>query len=75
MIVLAKLKGCLVRAEVAPSEQGGSGKCPVCQGTEFIDRDGWIECDGCYDYAVLKSDYERFAEAMAVPPTPECCPG
>ena len=48
----------LVLIQVDPSKVG-SGKCPNCGGTEYNERHGWLECQGCFDFAIDKNGYER----------------
>ncbi len=60
MSALCKIDDCLVlMATTMPTF--GTGRCPVCKGTEFRDAPhGWVECetDEC-DFAVLKQHLHR----------------
>ncbi len=60
MSALCKLHSCLfLMSTRVPTS--GTGRCPVCKGTEFYDAPhGWAECatDEC-DFAVLKEHLKR----------------
>jgi len=57
MRALCKLNGMLVIAKLKPATQ--DGHCPLCYKTSFREHNGWIECDNCYQYAILQSDLEK----------------
>ncbi len=58
MRALCKISGMLVTAELKKAD--GQGECPICKGTEFAKHQGWVECIGCRDYAILERNYEDF---------------
>lgn len=66
MSALCKIGGCLVLMSTTESASG-TGRCPVCKGTEFYDSPhGWAECarDEC-DFAVLKEHMKRPPDDVA----------
>jgi len=54
---LCKLRGTLAIVELTPTE--GEGKCPLCNGTQFINDCGWVTCNTCFDYAILESNLKN----------------
>ena len=55
--VLIKLAGSLCLAEVR--ERDGDGTCPLCGAHTVSEYHGWMECDGCHDYAIEASQWRR----------------
>ncbi len=61
---LCKYRGMLVVATFTRCLRGQLGRCPECQGTEFRDEAGWVECYGC-GFSILKTDYDKMTAAKA----------
>ena len=58
---LCKYSGMLVIAEFSRSPPTRTGRCPLCQGTQFKRRHGWVECDTCWDFAIDEKRYDEMA--------------
>lgn len=63
---LCKMGGKLLIVEIGPAKsQDGKGACPQCGGKTFIDRAGWVECENCFDYALLRTDVDKARQEFA----------
>lgn len=56
--VICRSRGWYGLYVVVPVPVGEIGRCPDCEGTEFADVAGWLECTNCH-FAVLRKHLEQ----------------